>query len=241
MLLRLLLISLTCVATASCSANAEIKVPETSNKGQATEKLISANTDKLSSTNTVKTPQPNEIDNFAAPVGNLTNISAHPDEQSLSKGNLKPNQYSATTGGTYMQLVRTNDVNQMGNPIYALILYVNGQQIDSFMTVSGRAHTQNRDRHRSGTEAPLPDGRYQVAKRVVRGTIAEAGDRFLAIQPQFRTGRTALGIHYDPSYEKNNGEDGTSGCIALTNRDDLSKVLEYVRNYNFQFLDVVIR
>lgn len=241
MFFRLLLISLACIATTSCSANAEIKVSETSNNGQTAEKVISAKTEKISSTNTAKTQQQHETGNFTAPVGNLTNVSAQPDEQNLSKGNPKPDQYSAATSGTYMQLVRTNDVNQMGNPIYALLLYANGQQVGAYKTVSGRAHTQNRNRDRSGTEAPLPDGIYKVAKRVVRGTIAEAGDRFLAIQPQFRTGRTDLGIHYDPSFEKDNGEDGTSGCIALTNRQELSEVLEYVRAYKPQFINVTIR
>jgi L,D-transpeptidase catalytic domain len=241
MLFRLLLITLTCVAATSCSANAEIKVPQTLNNGRSAEKLISANTEKVSNTNTVKSPQKGEVDSFAAPVGNLTNLSSHTDEQSLSKGNAKPHQYSAVTGGNYMQLVRTDEVNQLGNPLYQLLLFANGQPIGSYITVSGRAYTQTRNRDRSGTEAPLPDGKYQVAKRAIRGTIAEAGDRFLAIQPQFRTGRTALGIHYDPSFEKNNGEDGTSGCIALTNREDLSEVLEYVRTYNPRFLEVTIR
>ncbi|BAY10349.1 L,D-transpeptidase [Calothrix sp. NIES-2098] len=241
MVFRLLLITLSCVATASCSANAEIKVPQTLNNEQSPSKLISANKEKISSTNTVKSPQQDEIDSFATPVGNLTNRSRHSDEQSLSKGRAKPHQYSAAIGSNYMQLVPTNQVNHLGNPLYELRLFANGQQIGSYMTVSGRAYTQTRDRDRSGTEAPLPDGRYRVAKRVTRGSIPEAGDRFLAIQPQFHTGRTDLGIHYDPSFEKNNGEDGTSGCIALTNREDLTEVLEYVRTYKPQFLNVTIR
>jgi hypothetical protein len=99
----------------------------------------------------------------------------------------------------------------------------------------------HRNRHQAGTEAPLPDGKYQVAKTSVAGTIPEAGDRFLAIQPLFRTGRSALGIHYDPSFEKNNGEDGTSGCIGLTNRGDLDFVLNYVRTYRPQYLEVKIQ
>lgn len=241
MFFRLLLISLVGVVTTSCSANAEIKTSGTLNNEQSAEKLILAKTEKISSTNTAKIPQQHETDRFTAPVGNLTNVSAQPNEQNLSKGNPKPNQYSVATGGTYMQLVKTNEVNQLGNPIYALLLYANGQQVGAYRTVTGRAHTQNRDRDRSGTEAPLPDGRYTVAKQVVRGTIAEAGDRFLAIQPQFRTGRTALGIHYDPSFDKNNGEDGTSGCIALTNRQELTEVLDYVRTYKPQFINVSIR
>ena len=48
------------------------------------------------------------------------------------------------------------------------------------------------------------------------GTHPEVGGRFLPIEPLFPTGRYALGIHYDPSFQKTNGEDGTVGCIALT-------------------------
>jgi hypothetical protein len=40
--------------------------------------------------------------------------------------------------------------------------------------------------------------------------------------------RTALGIHYDPSYNKRNGEDGTSGCIGLTSQDDFNQILSFV-------------
>ena len=241
MLFRSLLITLSCLAATSCSVNAEIKVPESLNNGQLAEKSISANPEKVSSANTVQAPKKDELDKFASPVGNLTQISSPTDKQSLSKGNGKSHQYLALGRGNYMKLVPTDEVNQMGNPLYELLLFANGQQVGSYITVSGRAYTQTRDRDRSGTEAPLPDGRYSLAKRVTRGSVPEAGDRFLAIQPQFRTGRTALGIHYDPSFEKNNGEDGTSGCIALTNRDDLSEVLEYVRIYHPQFLDVTIQ
>ncbi|CCI05967.1 hypothetical protein MICAD_1440022 [Microcystis aeruginosa PCC 7941] len=47
--------------------------------------------------------------------------------------------------------------------------------------------------------------------------------------------------HYDPSFEKPNGEDGTSWCIALTNRADLDQVLNYVRTYRPQYLEVNIQ
>ncbi len=107
--------------------------------------------------------------------------------------------------------------------------------------MTGRKHTQNRNRNRAGTEAPLPNGKYKVARAPIAGSIPEAGDRFLPIQPLFQTGRSALGIHYDPSFGKDNGEDGTSGCIGLTNKQELNKVLNYVRTYQPQYLEVNIR
>lgn len=140
-----------------------------------------------------------------------------------------------------MKLIPTGKTNAVGNPLYQLHLYANGQEIGAYYTVSGRAHTQNKNRHRAGTEAPLPDGKYKVSRTSIPGTIAEAGDRFLPIQPLFQTGRSALGIHYDPSFEKKNGEDGTSGCIALKNKQELNKVLNYVRTYQPKYLQVNIR
>ena len=142
--------------------------------------------------------------------------------------------------GSFMTLTPTGETNALNNPLYKLRLYANGKLVDSFITVSGRNYTQTKNRDRSGTEAPLPDGKYTVSKSAIPGTIAEAGDRFLPIQPQFTTGRTALGFHVDPSFEKDNGEDGTAGCIGLVSRDDLDKLLTFVSTYNPKFLDVKI-
>jgi hypothetical protein len=82
---------------------------------------------------------------------------------------------------------------------------------------------------------------YRVARSAVSGSNPEVGGRFLPIQPLFRTGRSALGIHYDPSFEKNNGEDGTEGCIALTNRWELDDLLNYVRTYQPEYLEVKLQ
>ncbi|WP_427157971.1 L,D-transpeptidase [Aliinostoc sp. HNIBRCY26] len=166
----------------------------------------------------------------------------------LNSHNIEQNNYLAQRvsvgtkngAGNYMTLTPSGRTNDLGNPLFELRLYVNNQPVGSFLAVSGRTHTQNKNRHRSGTEAPLPNGIYTVAKNYTRGTIAEAGERFLPITPRFRTGRTDLGIHVDPSYNKNNGEDGTSGCIGLTNTRDLDQLLNYVRNYQPQYINVQI-
>lgn len=147
--------------------------------------------------------------------------------------------YSNSNGASsYMTLAATGRVNAQGNPLYQLNLYANGQQISSYEVVTGRSHTQNRNRHVAGTEAPLPTGTYTIAGSIVPGTHPEVGGRFLPIYPQFSTGRSALGIHYDPSFNQSNGEDGTAGCVALTNRQDLDEVLEFVNTYRPQILDV---
>jgi hypothetical protein len=141
----------------------------------------------------------------------------------------------------YLTLTPTETKNRLGNPLYQLSLYVDGQPTKTYYAVTGRRHTQGRDRHVAGTEAPLPDGLYQVANSTTPGTLPEVGGRFLPIQPLFKTGRSALGIHYDPSYEKDNGEDGSSGCIALTSKSDFDQVLNYIRVYHPQRLQVSIQ
>ena len=153
----------------------------------------------------------------------------------------QPYENARVSQDNYMTLTPTNTRNSMGNPIYELRLYSNGQLMATYETVTGRANTQNRNRHQAGTEAPLPDGQYQVASAVVPGTHPEVGGRFLPIEPLFSTGRSALGIHYDPSFQKANGEDGTQGCIALTNKQDLDQVLQYVYTYQPQYLEVELQ
>jgi hypothetical protein len=130
--------------------------------------------------------------------------------------------------------------NSLGNPIYKLEAYLNGKPYYSFDAVTGRAFTQNRQRHQNGTEAPLPNGNYSVNRNTIPGSIYEAGATFLPVYPQFKTSRTALGIHYDPSFNQNNGEDGTSGCIGLTNKQDRDKINNFASQYHPQLLIVDI-
>ena len=144
-------------------------------------------------------------------------------------------------GPTFLKLTSTGTTNAVDNPLYQLELFVDGKLVNSYLTVTGRANTQGRNRHVSGTEAPLPDGNYYVAQNTVPGTHPEVGGTFLPITPDFRTGRSALGIHFDPSYEKNDGEDGTAGCIAFRNKGQLDSFLADLRTYGFQGLVVDIQ
>jgi hypothetical protein len=140
----------------------------------------------------------------------------------------------------FMTMRRTGMTNRFGNPLYELQMFAYGELISTVLTVSGRAHTQTRNRDKSGTEAPLPNGKYSVSRQWVPGSSSEVGGRFLPISPQFNTGRFALGIHYDPSYDRNPKEDGTEGCIATTSKQDLDTVLSYVRIHKPSYLKVEI-
>ena len=71
--------------------------------------------------------------------------------------------------------------------------------------------------------------------------MVEVGGRFLPVYPRFSTGRTALGIHYDPSYNKGNGEDGTAGCIGLSSRQNFATLLSFVETHKPQLLIVDIQ
>ena len=158
------------------------------------------------------------------------------EDEKIAVGNTNPLNHF----GNFMTLTATGQTNTLNNPLYKLRLYADGKLVDSFITVSGRTFTQTKSRHQGGTEAPLPDGRYTVANSTIPGAIAEAGELFLPIQATFKTGRSALGFHVDPSFDKGNGEDGTAGCIGLTSTEGLDKLLSFVDTYKPEFLDVQI-
>jgi hypothetical protein len=140
----------------------------------------------------------------------------------------------------YLVMRPTGKVNSYGNPIYQVAIFNNGRLVSSVNAVTGRAHTQNRNRNVAGTEAPLPNGQYRVATNWVGGTDPEVGGRFLPITPLFSTGRSALGFHVDPSYNKNKKEDGTAGCIGLTTTAERDLLFKFVQEYKPRYLKVAI-
>jgi hypothetical protein len=135
--------------------------------------------------------------------------------------------------GNYLKLVRDTSKgnNDVGNPIYTLEAYVDGQKVHTFDAVSGTANTQKFDRHLGNNGAPLPDGVYDVSNYIAPGTMPEVGRTFIGISPEFATGRKDLGIHLDLSFNKRNGYDGTAGCIGLTTTTDRDAVNEFVIKY----------
>ena len=146
-------------------------------------------------------------------------------------------------------LILSRDIdrlNKFNNPIYKLTAYRDrtSNYIFQLDAVTGRNFTQSRNRYQSSTEAPLPDGSYSVAARVVKGTIAEVGGTMIPIFPKSgfdpRMRRTALGIHWDPSFDKDAKEDGTSGCIGLTNKSSYYQVRNFILKYHPRSLEVQI-
>jgi hypothetical protein len=140
----------------------------------------------------------------------------------------------------------SNPKNRFNNPIYKLTAYRSRytRQTFRFNAVSGRAFTQNRNRYQTQTHAPLPDGSYSVAARVEQGTIPEVGGTMIPIFPKpgfsSRMTRSALGIHWDPSFNQDRKEDGTSGCVGLTTKQDYRRVRDFVLAYHPRSLEVRI-
>ncbi len=136
--------------------------------------------------------------------------------------------------GNYLRLVRdpSKGTNDNGNPIYTLEAYVGGERYQTFSAVSGIASSQQLDRNIGSNHAPLPDGLYRVSDQIVPGAVPEVGRTFIGIYPQFQTNRSDLGIHVDPSFNKKNGSDGTSGCIGLTTTTERDAINEFVAKYH---------
>ena len=116
----------------------------------------------------------------------------------------------------------TRRLSRTADPIWVLSLNTPGKSTQSFEVVTGRAHRQNADRHRTGTRAPLPAGRYSLGpvEPLGPGDPMELGPIWIGIEPLFPTGRGHLGIHLDPSANLD-ANSGTLGCVGLINRADM--------------------
>lgn len=147
---------------------------------------------------------------------------------------------SASTGESVLVLNRTDrQLSRTGDPIWTLRLETPGKPPQRFDAVSGRAHRQDADRHRSGTRAPLPVGRYSLGPVEPLGPNdpAELGPIWIGIEPLFPTGRGHLGIHLDPSANRN-ANSGTLGCVGLIRRQDMQSLATLVERRNVRTLVV---
>lgn len=147
---------------------------------------------------------------------------------------------TAAVNYPHLTMRNSGQRNRYGNPIYVVAMYDKGRLMGTVNAVTGRAHTQQRNRNVAGTEAPLPNGQYRVATNWIGGTHPEVGGRFLPITPLFSTGRTALGFHVDPSYNKDKKEDGTAGCIGLTSVAERDRLFNFVQQHKPKYLQVAL-
>ena len=140
----------------------------------------------------------------------------------------------APFSGNYLRLVRDPDkgTNDLGNPIYTLETYIDGELDRKFNAVSGTTRSQKADRNIGNNNAPLPDGSYDVSNWITLSNIREVDRTFVGITPKFKTNRNDLGIHLDPSFNKRNGYDGTSGCIGITTPEDRDAINNFIIKYH---------
>jgi L,D-transpeptidase catalytic domain len=177
--------------------------------------------------------------------------SAEPESiaTEISTSSIEPTSgYQCKGTNNHLFLGNGTAKNRYSNPIYLLHLCVGGKEQKSFKIVTGRNFTQLKNRHQSGTHSPLPNGKYRMSTALVQGMVVEVGrvsglnvsQPFLPISPMFGTGRSALGIHVDPSYNIDPKEDGTSGCIGLTNPADFKSLWSNIQQYQVRELQVAI-
>lgn len=120
-----------------------------------------------------------------------------------------------------------------GDPIWQLRLEIPGDKPRQFEALVGRAARQLGDRHRLGSQAPLPPGSYHVSEIVSladeQNVNPELGNLFwIGLEPEFPTNRLGLGIHLDPSAGKPQNS-GTDGCIGLIHPEELMALGELLR------------
>lgn len=149
----------------------------------------------------------------------------------------------ATPQGNTLRVVKTNKmVETTKDPIWDVELVVDGKVVDKVEALIGRSYRQTADRHIAGNKSPLPVGTYSIDKQGIAKAPfddPELGKGYwVPITPLFSTGRSALGIHQDPSWGLLNKESGTSGCIGLRSPEDTRKVVEWVRQYDVRVVSV---
>lgn len=143
----------------------------------------------------------------------------------------------ATT--TLIKVAKTADVlGSTRDPIWSVLVVLPDGKTHKFPALVGRANKQNVNRHTSGNESPLPPGKYVITEvePITPGLNPELGKAaWIGIEPTFRTGRSALGLHHDPSAGKSI-ESGTSGCVGLLRHADTLQLADLIRKYNIRNL-----
>lgn len=159
--------------------------------------------------------------------------------RSAGEGAVARSSPAAASGG--MTLVSTKRRMPIsGDPIWELELTLPGQKARRFPALVGRKDFQTADRHRLGSQAPLPPGPYEVneIEPMRPGDDPQLGRFFwIGLEPLFPTDRRALGIHHDPSAGRGRNS-GTNGCIGLINGNDVIVLADLLRRHGTRYLVV---
>lgn len=144
----------------------------------------------------------------------------------------------------YLVLKRTDKtIKSTKDPVWTLeLVSSDGQVLDQLPALVGRSYRQTANRNTAGNKSPLPIGNYAIDRYGIAAAPfddPELGKGYwVPVTPLFNTNRSALGFHQDPSWGKNNGESGTSGCIGLESADATVKLVTWIKQFNVQRLNV---
>lgn len=106
-----------------------------------------------------------------------------------------------------------------------------GKVVNTVRGVSGRVGKQTPS-HTAGTQTPLPFGTYKFDQPgSVEAAPGEFGGVWSAVTPTFVTGRSGLGIHYDPSAFSYNTNTGTAGCFATPTVGERDIMTQFIRTH----------
>jgi len=106
-----------------------------------------------------------------------------------------------------------------------------GKVVKTVRAISGRANKQTPS-HIANSQAPLPFGIYTFTyPGIVEFKGGEFGGVWSPVIPAFKTGRTELGIHYDPSALLQNANSGTVGCFATPTVEERDTMTNFIRTY----------
>jgi Bacterial SH3 domain len=127
---------------------------------------------------------------------------------------------------------RTGKTLGGGLRIYeARLIDSTGKVINTVRAVSGRVGKQTPS-HIAGSQAPLPFGIYTFdAAGVVEFKGGEFGGVWSPVTPTFKTGRSEIGVHYDPSALKGDANTGTAGCFATPTIAEKDIMTSFIKTY----------
>ncbi|MBI4781063.1 MAG: SH3 domain-containing protein [Oscillatoriophycideae cyanobacterium NC_groundwater_1537_Pr4_S-0.65um_50_18] len=141
--------------------------------------------------------------------------------------------HSASVGKAKVVATRTPDTLGGGLRVYKTeLLDPNNQVIQTVRGISGRVGKQTPS-HVAGSATPLPFGIYtfDLPGSVDESAAGEFGNAWSAVTPTFRTERSGLGIHYDPSALKQDANTGTAGCFATPTKAERDVMTKFIRAY----------
>jgi hypothetical protein len=155
-----------------------------------------------------------------------------------SSGSSSSGGISTSGSRPILRLTKTSAKTPSGLVQLQLELVQGSKVVDKVAAVSGIPGKQAfrpPSQSQSGSMEPLPEGKWSLGspewasgKGNFNGSWGEGlGPVWVSVEPQMSTQRSDIGIHLDSnaSYSP-----GTSGCIGVTSKSDLQKVVSWFDN-----------